>query len=117
MTHDKWQNIISMIIDKFPPADLSEEEIEIGQDKNNNPVKGKLERIEFTGPLGRMKLELITKPRVLDKHTLYSNRAGSDMRVDYIYSPDEVVQYMKAYKWDDDDEVWVEIEAGSFADS
>ncbi len=101
-----------MILDKFPPSQQSAEEIEIGQDSHNNPVKGKLERIEFTGPLGQMKLELTVKPRVLDKKTLYSNRAGSDMRVDYVYSPDETVQFMKAYKWDNNDEVWVEIEAG-----
>lgn len=100
-----------MVKDKFTPADLSEEEIEIGRDSHNNPVKGKVERIEFIGPLGQMKLERTTKPKVLDKKTLYSNRAGSDMRVDYIYSPDEVVQYMKAYKWDENDEEWTEIEA------
>ena len=112
MTDEKWQNIISMVKDKFPPAELSEEEIEIGQDKHNNPIKGKVERAEFDGPLGRMKLERTTKPKVLDKQTLYSNRPGSDVRVDYVYSEDEMVQKMKAYKWDDSDEEWVEIEAG-----
>ena len=113
MNNDRWNNIISMVQEKFPPAELSEGEIEIGQDKHNNPIKGKVERLEFTGPLGKMKLERTTKPKVLDKKTLYSNRAGSDMRVDYVYSEDEVVQFMKAYKWDEDEEKWLEIEAGN----
>lgn len=103
-----------MVKEKFPPADLSEEQIEIGQDKHNNPVKGKIERIEFTGPLGKMKLERTTKPKVLDKKTLYSNRAGSDMRVEYEYSPDETVQFMKAYRWNEAGEEWTEIEAEEF---
>jgi len=114
MNDDRWQQLISMVQQKFPPAQMSEEEIEIGQDKHNNPVKGKIERLEFTGPLGKMKLERTTKPRVLDKQTQYSNRAGSDVRVDYVYSPDEVVQFMNAYKWDDNDDDWVEMEAGAF---
>ncbi|MBU4332205.1 hypothetical protein KKD19_00345 [Patescibacteria group bacterium] len=116
MNDERWQNIISMVKEKFSPAELSCEDIEIGQDKHNNPVKGKIERVEFTGPLGKMKLERTTKPKVLDKHTLYSNRAGSDMRVDYVYSEDEVVQFMNAYKWDEEEEGWIEIEASSLAE-
>ncbi|NQU77603.1 hypothetical protein HQ544_02805 [Candidatus Falkowbacteria bacterium] len=114
MNDDRWQNIISMVKEKFSPAEQSEEDIEIGEDKHNNPIKGKIERIEFTGPLGKMKLERTTKPKVIDKKTIYSNRAGSDMRVDYVFSEDEVVQYMDAYKWDEDDDRWVEMEAGNF---
>jgi len=113
MNDDRWQNIISMVQEKFSPAEQSEEDIEIGEDEHNNPIKGKIDRIEFTGPLGKMKLERTTKPRVLDKQTLHSNRAGSDVRVNYKYSEDEVVQYMNAYKWSEDDDRWVQMEAGN----
>ena len=115
MNQERWDNIISMVEEKFPPAELSEESIEIGEDEHNEPVKGKIERLEFTGPLGKMKLERTTKPRVIDKQTLHSNRAGSDVRVNYIYSKDETSQFMKAYKWNKDEEEWEEIDAGAFA--
>jgi len=113
MNQDRWDNIISIVKEKFSPAELSSEDIEIGEDAHNNPVKGKIEKLEFTGPLGKMKLERTTKPRVIDKQTLHSNRAGSDVRVNYIYSDDEVTQFMKAYKWNEDEEEWTEIEAGN----
>ena len=114
MNQERWDNIISMVEEKFPPAELSSEDIEIGEDEHNNPVKGKIERLEFTGPLGKMKLEKTTKPRVVDKQTLHSNRAGSDVRVNYVYSKDEFSQFMKAYKWNEDEEEWKEIDVGSF---
>lgn len=116
MNDERWNNIISMVQEKFSPADLSGKEIEIGEDKHSNPIMGRVEQIEFSGPLGQMKLERVTKPKVLDKKTLYSNRGGSDVRVDYVYSENEVVQTMKAYRWDEDDNMWVEIEAGALAE-
>ena len=103
-----------MVEEKFPPAELSESKIEIGEDEHNNPVKGKIEQLKFTGPLGKMKLERTTKPRVIDKQTLHSNRAGSGVRVNYVYSKDETSQFMKAYKWNEENEEWEEIDAGTF---
>ncbi len=74
-----------------------------------------IEFITFKGPLGRMKLEFISKPVVLDKKTTYSRRIGAETQVDYIYSKDEKSYKLKAYKWDEAREDWVEMEAGAFA--
>lgn len=73
-----------------------------------------IEHIIFTGPLGRMKLEFISKPVVLDKKTIYSRRIGSETKVEYVYSQDEKSQKLKAYKWDSAENVWVEMEAKNY---
>ena len=57
-----------------------------------------------------MKLELVSKSVVLDKKTFYSNRIGSETKVEYVYSPDEKSHKFMAYKWDDGEGEWMEID-------
>lgn len=73
-----------------------------------------IEFIIFKGPLGRVKLEFTTKPLVLDKKTTYSRRIGSETNVEYVYSEDEKTHKLMAYKWDDFQNDWVEIDPNSF---
>lgn len=107
MTPEKWQNILSNIKDNFEYQNESGEHLdeEGGVD---------IHSIEFSGPLGRMRLEYVTKPVVLDKKTTYSKRIGSETKVDYIYSPDEKTNKLIVYKWDDAQDDWVEVEAEKF---
>ena len=58
---------------------------------------------------GKMKLEWVEKARLLDKKTTYSNRIGSEVKIDKIYSQDEKVSYMNAYKWNITTEEWEEV--------
>jgi len=106
MTQEKWQDIVNLIKDKFEIEDEGEEELEDIPD-------GKIEFIIFSGPLGRMRLEYTTKPVILDKKTIGSRRIGSETAVQYIYSKDEMSQTFKAYKWEDDQDNWVEMEQES----
>lgn len=108
MLEEKWQNVIGNIKDNFPVEDFGTEHIdeEGGID---------IDYIVFIGPLGKMRLELVTKPVILDKKTNYSKRIGSETQVTYIYSETEKSSKLTAYKWDENDEVWVEIEAGMFS--
>lgn len=107
MTLEKWKKITDNIRDSFEVEDEGSEhyEEEGGVD---------VEFIVFTGPLGRMKLELETRPVVLDKKTKYSNRIGSETKVDYVYSADEKSLRFFAYKWDDAQNDWSEISTKSF---
>ena len=117
MTQEKWQNIISLIKDKFEVEEEGTEELDPPQAAQaggrEDMPDGKVEFIIFQGPLGRMKLEYTTKPVILDKKTIGSRRIGSDTAVQYIYSDTEFANIFKAYKWDADDEVWVEMEKES----
>jgi len=104
MTDEKWQDIIAKVKDNFEVIDHRTEDLpeEIGP--------GSIEIVEFKGPLGRMKLERTTKPLVLDKKTIGSRRIGSDTRVEYIYSDTEKVHKFKAYRYDNANDNWVEME-------
>jgi len=107
MTQEKWQEIIGKIKDDFPVEET--EKIHFDEEGGVD-----LEYIIFKGPLGRMKLEFITKPVVLDKKTKYSNRIGQQTVVEYVYSPDELSHKLKAYKWDEAINDWLEMEAKKF---
>ena len=108
MTKEKWEKIKGQIEDNF--------EIEEHGDRREDKMGGiDIEFFIFKGPLGKMKLEHISKPVVLDKKTTYSNRIGSNTKVDYVYSDTEKSYKMKAYKWDEEQDDWVEMDARAFA--
>ena len=106
MHPDKWPEIKQKIVDSFEVRDQGE--------VNHEDRLETMEFIEFKGPVGLMRLEWITRPRVLGKKTHYSTRIGSDVGVDYIYSADEFTHTLKIFKWDNLADDWEEIDAGSF---
>jgi Txe/YoeB family toxin of Txe-Axe toxin-antitoxin module len=110
MTNERWENLIEMIEANFKIDEKRSEELDLGEDANGKPVKGEIEIIEFQGPTGKIRLERITKPLVLEKKTQYSRRIGSQTKVSYIYSETEKVYQLKAYQWKDG--TWQEIETG-----
>ncbi len=106
MNIEKWQEIKNKIKDSFK---VEEEE------KTHAEEAGGIdsEYLIFQGPLGRMKLEFISKPVVLDKKTKYSKRIGSLTTVEYVYG-EEKVNKLHVYKWDEGQNDWLEIEAKNF---
>lgn len=108
MTPEKWQNIRGNIKDFFAVED--EGSLHLPDDGGID-----IEYIVFKGPLGRMRLEFVSQPVVLDKKTTYSRRIGSETKVEYVYSADERSTVLHAYKWSDGDDDWVEIEAANFS--
>lgn len=107
MLVEKWKDMLGDIKDNF-------EVIESGDDHTDEGGGVDTEFIVFTGPIGKTKLEFITRPVVLDKKTNYSKRIGSETQVEYIYSDDEKTHKLKAYKWDDDRDGWIEMDAKNF---
>jgi hypothetical protein len=107
MTEEKWENIKGRIKDSFEVEDE-------GREHSDEYGGVDTEFIIFAGPLGRMKLEFITKPVVLDKKTNYSNRIGSETKVNYVYSESEKTNRLVAYKWEEGQDDWVEIDGSMF---
>jgi len=107
MTQERWDNLIKMVDKNFGIKNRTSEEIELGEKDNGEKLLEKREIIEFESPMGRLKIERSIKPRLLDKKTIYSKRIGSETKVEYIYSDEETVDQMKAYKWGNDN--WAEI--------
>ncbi len=104
MTDEKWNDIISKIKDNFELISHKNEDL----DEEIGP--GTIEIVEFIGPLGKMKLERTTKPLMIDKKTIGSKRIGSNTTVEYLYSDTEKVHKFKAYRYNDKDEIWNEME-------
>jgi len=107
MLPEKWENLIGDVKDKFEVEEQGKEHLD---EQGGTDI----EFIIFKNPLGRIKLEYITKPVVLDKKTNYSQRIGSRMNVEYVYSPDEKTHRLVVYKWNEIQNDWVEINADSF---
>lgn len=107
MTKDKWISIVGNIKDNF-------EVIENEKEKIDEDGGIEIEYIVFQSPLGKIRLEHIEKPIILDKKTIYSRRIGSDTKVDYIYSDSETSSQMLAYKWSDEQDDWIEIDPANF---
>ena len=101
MTKERWQEIKAHIKENFGIEDEYEQDTE----------PGIAELIEFVGPEGRMLVSFVTKPKLLDKKTSFSNRAGSDVKVDYIFSEDEFVSYLEVYKWSEDKDDWIKLDS------
>lgn len=74
----------------------------------------KMNQFVFNGPLGKIKLEFVTKPLVIGKKTHYSKRMGSSATVDYITSATEKVNTLFAFKWDQSKDDWSEIDPATF---
>lgn len=107
MSPERWEQIKGQVKDNFKV----EEEDKIHEEERGGVD---IELIVFQGPLGRMKLEFTSKPVVIDKKTIYSNRIGAETKVDYVYSDTDKRHNLKAYKWNEEGENWMEIDAGSF---
>jgi len=108
MTEEKWEQIKDMTNKNFPV--LENNIFDLAEDQGG----GTREELVFEGPLGKMKLEYITKPLVLGKETHFSKRAGQETKVDYVLSDTEKVRTFLAYKFDPATEHWVEIDTAQF---
>ena len=103
MTIDKWKELKGDIKDNF---EVQEEDDWFEEDCGGINV----EIIVFKSPMGLMRLELSTKPRIIDKQMHYSNRIGSETESVYTYSPTEKVSELVAFKWDEVLEDWCEVD-------
>jgi len=105
MTKDKWLDLIDRVEANFG----IEERFKKGL---GDDLPGEKEVIVFkSDALGKVKLEWVEKPRMLDEKTIYSRRIGSDVKVEKVYDEHDVVSYLKAYRWDGASQDWQEIEA------
>ena len=113
MGPDKWETIKTMAAKQFEIQDEGVEDLYV--DTADGQVKqGVAEFVVFKGPMGRIKLQFQTKPRLEKKEFHYSHRAGTAARIEYKFSEGQVVHTFKVYKWEEIDEEWEEISPDQF---
>ena len=103
MQDEKWQETVVKIKTNFTVSSHTTEDLP--EDRG----LGTVETIEFTGPLGKIKLERTTQPLILDRKSLGSKRIGSDKVIQYTYSDTEKVHKLIVYKWNDANQDWEEL--------
>jgi hypothetical protein len=113
MDTDRWDEIKENIKNKFEILDEGTEDLIVttgeGEIKNGNA-----EFLIAQTPIGKVKLVFESRPVVTDKKFIYSHRAGQAARTEYEFSDTETTHKVRAYKWDDDNDDWKEIDAAKF---
>ncbi|OIP23202.1 hypothetical protein COX95_00410 [bacterium CG_4_10_14_0_2_um_filter_33_32] len=112
MNDEKWGDVVDLIEQKFGIIERNKEEVIIGDDFEEDKARESIDSIIFNGPLGKMKVQRITRPIVLDKKVHYTKTMGQGAKVEYTYSDDEFTHRVVAYKWGEVESSWIEIEAG-----
>jgi hypothetical protein len=114
MDIDRWTQLKESLKGKFEIEEEGSEDLMMNT--SDGPVKhGTAEFLVMQTPVGRVKLACQKKPLVLDKKQVYSHRAGQSARTEYEFSETESTYKLKAYKWNDLEEAWDEIDAEHFA--
>lgn len=103
MTDQRWEQVAHMIRTNMEVEEHANGELE--------EEPGTVEWYVFTGPLGRLRMERYTRPRVTGSHMITSKRAGAAGREEKEYSTSETVSYIKLWKWQND--TWVEMDASA----
>ena len=113
MSPEKWEEMKNNLKRNFAVLEEGREDLLV--ETGEGPVKqGEAQFAVLDSPLGRIKLQLQEKPRLEEKKYHYSHRAGTGARVEYKFSPDELVYTFKVYKWNDDADEWKEIDPSAF---
>jgi hypothetical protein len=106
MNIDRWKDTLDIIREKF---EIEDEGVLESEEYGGS----KTDYIIFIGPLGKMKLELVSKPKILDRKTHYSNRIGSEVDVEYVYSDTEMTSQLMVARWSDLDQNWLPLDANN----
>lgn len=114
MDLDRWEQLKENLKEKFEIQEQGSEDL-LSESQDGIVKQGSAEFMVIKTPLGRIKLAYEKRPLVLGKKFIYSHRAGQSARTEYEFSDSEFTYKLKAYKWNDLDEEWVEIDAANFS--
>ncbi|HEX5430067.1 MAG TPA: hypothetical protein VFX17_03265 [Patescibacteria group bacterium] len=114
MDIDKWEQLKEELGRKFQVLEEAAEDLTVAT-SDGEVLNGKADVVIFETPIGRVKLAFESHPVVLGKKEIYSHQQGKAARTEYQFSDTEFSHKLKAYKWDDVDDDWKEIDAGNFS--
>ena len=103
MTEDRWVQIKKKIQTTLDVVNEYTEDLD----------PGTADVLEFKGPLGLLKARFVIRPKLLDKKTSYSNRIGSDVKVDYVFSEEENVSHLELFQFSEEADDWIKLDSES----
>lgn len=109
MSPDRWETIKETVKKQFTLEEEGNEDLFV-ETAEGAVKQGEAEFVVFQSPLGRVKLQFQKKPKLAGKEYHYSHQQGQSARVEYKFSSDELVYTFKAYKWNDLEDEWREMD-------
>jgi len=107
MNAESWNMIKGRILDAFADAEHSFEDLPA-------PERGQRELIVFRSPVGRMMLERMTGPLLVNTISHGARRVGAGHNVEHVYDESQSVDRVKLYREVDCDWQEVDINALNF---
>ncbi|MHA1372139.1 MAG: hypothetical protein ACTSRA_20770, partial [Promethearchaeota archaeon] len=83
MQQEKWNEIKDKIRNQFEIIEEKKETLKLKTNVDKEQKIGDKDIIIFISPIGKVKLEYIVKPVILEKKEHYSKRAGITSRTEY----------------------------------
>lgn len=110
MNDEKWGNLKETLVEKFPDLKETKEDAS-SEDDLGNKIEGVKEILEFMSPdLGELRIERLTRPRIIDKKSHYSRTAMGKAQVEYVLDPEEKTHKITVYKKDEFSNDWQPME-------
>lgn len=109
MTDDKWLDLKESVRERF---EILEEKTEsdIMTDDIGKEIKGEKDILVFNGPAGKMMIQKIKRPVILDKKSHYHKAQAGKALTEYIVSDTEFTNRVEAFTWDEIAQDWKEID-------
>ncbi|MCH7759042.1 hypothetical protein IID20_01670 [Patescibacteria group bacterium] len=108
MNPNKWEELLFKAEEMFGIEKKVQEDFVVAETFDGKKIMGTIETVEFKSPMGMMRLEKTSRPKVIEKKVLHTKRIGGKIAVDFIYSDQEKVVELKIYKQNSNGE-WEEI--------
>lgn len=109
MSDDKWFDLIEQIEQKFEILERYTTEDDMTDDTGKT-YKGTKETVIFEGLQGRIKLERVTHPFIIDKKMHYHKGSGGTANIEYTVSETEKTHKLLAYLYDTASDNWKELD-------
>jgi hypothetical protein len=108
MKAEMWGDILDRLEDQYGKLNI-EKLSDTREDDTGQKLVSDIQRVEFETAQGRMRVELVTAPMILDKKMHYTHTAGARGNVEYVLSETEKTTRIRAFRYDEDTDEWIEI--------
>lgn len=98
MNDDQWEDFKENLGTRFGSLAIDHQS-ESREDDVGHTIKSQIESIEFDSELGHLKIERVSRPKILDKKSHYHKSGVA--KVEYVVSDTEMSHKINVYKKDE----------------
>ena len=113
MNDDRWRDLLGDIKLKFEIESQEIGDYLVRTPSGSEVKQGEIEAVIFKGAMGKMKLERISRPKILDRK-VHAHKRKADGWVEYITSEEEKSHEVLAYRFNPQTESWIKIDLKNF---